>query len=298
MSVILCSYADSGFAEAQRLQQSVARLLGFNLYLPFSRSDLQHQFCLDNEETLSYARGAGYWIWKPEIIFQACEAANFGDTIVYLDAGVLPLRKSKYFENISKDNRMHLWSGRKSSYSTNRHWIDDLVCEELFLNEEFLNSTHAWAGLICFRKSSKSLQIIREWGELCGKPNLLRPDSNPNYKPSKDIIWHRHDQSLLNVVINRHKNHINIHSLPADYSQMWHQRAVVLAHRSGQISNLFSLILFILARRIKRILIFLLPSTLRKNLINISYTKSKKATISSEERNSHSKLYQYRSKER
>mgnify|MGYP003598506185 CR=1 FL=1 len=32
--------------------------------------NLDKEFCLDNQEILSQSRGAGYWLWKPQIILQ------------------------------------------------------------------------------------------------------------------------------------------------------------------------------------------------------------------------------------
>ena len=45
-------------------------------------------FVARNKQILQRKRGAGYWLWKPYIIFQELYLASEGDIIVYSDASV------------------------------------------------------------------------------------------------------------------------------------------------------------------------------------------------------------------
>lgn len=68
-----------------------ARKHGFGSCATFGLDDLPSLPALSPEGysilTREHARGAGYWLWKPLLIWQELLAANDGDIIGYMDAG-------------------------------------------------------------------------------------------------------------------------------------------------------------------------------------------------------------------
>lgn len=54
-----------------------------------NRYNLKHSYVLD---ILEQPRGAGYWLWKPYLLFKTMRQAQEGDIIFYCDAGAYFLR--------------------------------------------------------------------------------------------------------------------------------------------------------------------------------------------------------------
>jgi hypothetical protein len=50
--------------------------------------DSDPRFADRNKNILQRKRGAGYWLWKPYIIYRELYAARDGDIIIYADAAV------------------------------------------------------------------------------------------------------------------------------------------------------------------------------------------------------------------
>ena len=67
--VVFVTYATSAHYEEQRnLSIQLAKTMGLTNFLNYTPDDLDQSFKQDYAHILKYARGAGYWVWKPYII--------------------------------------------------------------------------------------------------------------------------------------------------------------------------------------------------------------------------------------
>jgi hypothetical protein len=64
--------------------------------------DNNPNFSNRNKNILERKRGAGYWLWKPYIIFQELYLARDGDVIVYSDALVNFVANVSYLTKLTE----------------------------------------------------------------------------------------------------------------------------------------------------------------------------------------------------
>jgi hypothetical protein len=67
------------------------------------------------------------------------------------------------------------------------------------------NALDCWAGAVVIRKTDKTVQMMQEWLEMAS--NYENITDSPSKIPNSPLFReHRHDQSLLSIVL--HKNNI------------------------------------------------------------------------------------------
>jgi hypothetical protein len=87
---LLINFAHGCCKQAQKnncltgLQHGIQQCVVFNKRI----LDNNPKFVNRNKSSLQQKRGAGYWLWKPYIIFQELYLARDGDIILYSDASV------------------------------------------------------------------------------------------------------------------------------------------------------------------------------------------------------------------
>lgn len=181
--------------------------LGYKDIVSCSSEDLDNKFKSANLETLSFRRGAGYWLWKPYLIIKLSKMLREQDYIFYLDAGVLPLLKHDRLFELVDPQKITVWISDKSDF---REWTDPRVNQfyEKFTSVEPMNCQTVMAGALFIPNSKHNIEIIKQWFEYCKRPNLLRPDSLAD---NKNVFFlHRHDQSLLNWIIQLNRSDFQI----------------------------------------------------------------------------------------
>jgi hypothetical protein len=83
-------------------------------------------------------------------------------------------------------------------------------------NDVFIHNTEAcWAGALIMRKTKNSVSIIDEWLKMsCCNDITDSPSTIPN---NQDFIEHRHDQSLLSILVNKYN--IKLYTFEKKYLQ-------------------------------------------------------------------------------
>lgn len=283
MSTYLVTFADENFIKSAIFQKKISRELHFDDHFLFTPADLSAEFCKKNHATLSFPRGYGFWIWKPRIILDTLATLPTSSTLLYLDAGALPTKAADAFELLASDNRVHIWS--ENDDFRNYQWIDGDVAKSLKLNNSHLSQTHYMAGLICSRNTLEFRRILQTWLDYCENPRQLRPETFPRYSPRGKLIWHRHDQALLNSLVCKSKESFTTHSA----SDLFSAKELFIIHRRGYISSKLDLFLFLFFRGSKRIFAGILPSRIHHGL-NMRITRVRKPYISPSESRRNRKL--------
>jgi hypothetical protein len=145
---------------------------------------------------LNQTRGAGYWVWKPLVIWQALLEAADGDTIMYADAATeVVLDPSPLFEVAAQQHVVGFGLSHKEKKFTKR---DTFV----ILNGEMLADTdQVMASFIVFRRSLISLGFVSQWLGFVQDKRLVSDQANelgrPNYP---EFVDHRHDQSVFSIL--------------------------------------------------------------------------------------------------
>jgi hypothetical protein len=95
-----------------------------------------------------------------------------------------------------------------------KHWCKMDVMQKYFDYNLHANDEICWAGAVVVKNSAKSKSVINDWLDLCSvyKNITDSPSVLPN---SPEFIEHRHDQSLLTIVLHRY--HIPQYFLTTDF---------------------------------------------------------------------------------
>jgi hypothetical protein len=179
------------------------------LYNKLSYSDEFYQL---NKSTLDQPRGAGYWLWKPYIIFSELQDMKNGDILIYSDAGLTFNAHIKHIIS-GMDQDLFLFG------NTHPHgrWIKMDVAQAMGITkEEHFTHEQAQASVILIKKTDFALNFISEWLRWAQVPGFI--DDSPSKLPNRpEFIENRHDQAILtNLAL---KYGIRLHWWAAQYNR-------------------------------------------------------------------------------
>lgn len=224
----LISFADNRMRRSLiRLAKQAESMDVFNVIQMMTENDLPFDFVERfKDKLIPGSRGFGYWSWKPEVILMSLKKMNFGDSLVYVDAGChLNIRGRKrlleYFEILkeqatgivafqanspSGENSSLLYDGRKLFDQPNQHWVKGDLIDYFKVrnNPSVLNDQAIGAGIILIRKCDKAISIIQEWQQIIRQDFTLLDDT-PSVSPNlPGFIEHRHDQAIFTLLCLKH----------------------------------------------------------------------------------------------
>lgn len=193
--------------------------------VPRRRKDLDAQFVRRHHNLLQPGvRGYGYWIWKPQVVYDALEHCNDGDLVHYCDAGchLRPAGRSRLLEyfylaeaadsgvlafNFEPPRPPFRHDGRPLPGYRNIEWCKADLLERLGLLEdrEFLEGFTFAATTFFVRRSHATLAFIRKWRDFMDQ-NVALIDDSPSRRPNfAEFKEHRHDQAVFNCLARGHQ---------------------------------------------------------------------------------------------
>lgn len=127
--------------------------------------------------------------WKPFCVKQSMTIS--GNSVLWLDAGVLLNRNPIDFINLSLVNSI----GAIRNYAhKNVEWISEKCKEVMKVSPEELDAPQIQANMLFFSKNQIGMGIVEEWCAYSSKPGAILGD----------VKSHRHDQTILSILISRH----------------------------------------------------------------------------------------------
>ena len=172
----------------------------------FSKNELDDEFVETNKHILEQSRGGGYWLWKPYIIQKTLQEIKDNDILFYIDARYYFKENfGELFKPLLTQNLL-VWRNKPNEPSYYlKNWCKMDVVEKYNIREKVFkeNAEACWAGALVMRKTETVTKIIGEWLMMCCSDNDItdEPSSVPN---SHEFIEHRHDQSLLSILISKY----------------------------------------------------------------------------------------------
>ena len=212
MRVIFISYADDNMSYSLKRIGRQARKLGvFDEVLLYTPEILPDY--IKESPLMKYARGGGYWAWKPAIINEALQHADDGDIVVYVDAGC-SLRKRKdsewnlfirllqkydtvCFQYDESQPQWEKWGGTSAKI---KYWTKELTIkffEDLYKDNHFIEECQIMGGILFIKNKDNS--FLKNWLSITLNHPELIIDPTPTEVAAQPegFAGHRHDQSII-----------------------------------------------------------------------------------------------------
>lgn len=279
----LITYATKNFKK-QSISLGISALHnGFDAFKRFDLGSIDLTFFNRNSETFNFARGGGYWLWKPYIIAATLNESRESEVVCYVDSGVRLLAIGDSLNDLVQDDKIHVW---KESNGIIEQWTEPSVLEKLDIRESDKKLPIIWAGAIISRNTEIFKWITNEWLTLAQDPELLRPESLKGYSKTGDFIWHRHDQSLLSILVCKYPEHFAVHS-----KNIGPEMDIIFdRHRNFKIRTFLLTLSFPRMRSLRRKLIDLLPHFIR-SFLREKRTSAQNKNLTAQELNSIKEIY-------
>ena len=180
----------------------------------YKKSQINDKFKEKYSSILNEKRGDGYWLWKPYIISDTLKKIEENAKLFYIDSlYYFTERFDILYEDIDKTH-IQVWEN-KPNEPTNilKNWckIDVLTKYNVLKDSDTIQD--CWAGSIMLKNSYKTKNLINTWLAMCCNYENITDSPSKNNEP-ENFIEHRHDQSLLSIIL--YKNNIKL--------SHWHNR--------------------------------------------------------------------------
>lgn len=217
MKRIFVAYADAKMAYSLKRIGAQAKKLHFfdeiRLYTP-------DELPIDVRkwELMQYGYGGGYWAWKPYIIWDTLQKEDDDTQVFYVDAGCT-LRcgfEWKWLSELAKDYETILfhykeimpeWAKFGSTSSKIKYWTkkESLDFFDKYVGDpQWKEHRKIWGG--CVVMTNKNNALLSDWITVMRDyPNIIL-DPKPEDPQESYFAQHKHDQSLLVALVQRHKN--------------------------------------------------------------------------------------------
>lgn len=149
-------------------------------------------------------KGYGYWIWKPFLIQKKLAELNYGDFLIYADAGceINKNGKQRFFEYIdilNNDNNQYGILSFQMKHLENKY-TKSAIFNWFKVDENISNSGQCVGGIQIIKKTTHSVDIINKWME-----NMIYNLINDNLDNEQSyFIANRHDQSIYSIIVKKY----------------------------------------------------------------------------------------------
>jgi len=153
----------------------------------------------------SHKHGYGMWIWKPKIILDRFAALNYGDILVYCDAGMHLNSQGmdRYREYMKMMNDCDLLTFSLNDEYKAQHYVKRDVINAYY--PEFANqiTPYCYAGVMILKKTDATLKLLTDWLQLCENYHFLDSSLSSSEELS---IFHGNDadNGLFNICLAKH----------------------------------------------------------------------------------------------
>lgn len=209
--ITLINYASDNMTISQQKNKISALKHGVDQVVCYNRSHIPHDFYRMNKDILDQERGAGYWLWKPLMIYQTMLDLPDGDILIYSDSGI------EFINNVN-----HIADGMGDCFFfTNgfKHveWCKLIafktICPDHRYGVHIDQPTQIQASLLFFRVNQRTKDFVKEWLLFCQFPGFI--DDSVSEMPNwPTFAENRHDQAILTCCAIKHD--INYNNLWCD----------------------------------------------------------------------------------
>ena len=207
---VFISYANEAMAYSLKRIGRQARRLGiFDKVILYTPADVPDY--VRESPLFSCPRGAGYWCWKPALIYETLQHNEEGTVVVYVDAGCTLRKSPQWAEFLAQmeeydticfqyaENQPQ-WKKWGSGTSRIKYWTKAATLDfiEQYFADPSVGEYNQIMGGILFMKGRDN-RLLKTWKDLMfSRPELIMdptPEEMDHQRPY--FAGHRHDQALL-----------------------------------------------------------------------------------------------------
>jgi hypothetical protein len=184
----------------------------------FHKNDIDNDFLFKNKHIFKQHRGGGYWLWKPYIINETLKKLKDNDILFYIDSKYYFTEKFSELLNPLLNQDLLVWRNKPNEPSyLLKNWCKmDIINKYDIYDPVFIQNIEiCWAGAIVMKKTNPVVNIIQEWLQMSSSDDIT--DLSSRIPNSLYFFDHRHDQSLLSIVL--FKYNIKLHDFPKKFLQ-------------------------------------------------------------------------------
>ncbi len=177
----------------------------FDIVMGCSEKDLTPSFWARHQQFIvNHPRGFGYWLWRPQLVWQVMQDMNDGDVLCFADAGctirydtAAKKRMAHYIKMVNASPHGVL------SFQTRlleKHWTKNDLLIKLNADSKIKNSGQLLGGVWFLKKSPASLRLVETWLRVASDDYHAIDDSPSLTANDKGFKEHRHDQSIFSIL--------------------------------------------------------------------------------------------------
>lgn len=199
------NYANGKFKNSQKLNTKTALKVGkADKVINYSSEDIDEKFYNNNIKILSQKRGNGYWLWKPYFIYKTLNEINFGDYLMYCDSGAYFVDDIHKLINVMNKDKQDIMCFQIETVEKNYSKRDAFIlmnCD----NNVVKNSKQVCATFSLYKKSAKSLKLVKDWLKYCQDERIITDIPNKcGRKNYPGFIDNRHDQTAFSLICKKY----------------------------------------------------------------------------------------------
>jgi len=216
MKTRFCTFADKrNLQSLKRIKRQAEQIRLFDQILAFDEGELDSEFCTKYHHVLrTEVRGFGYWVWKPQVIKQTLAAADYGDIILYTDAGCHLRVEGKdrlidYFKTLAESPKFIMACDIGTKFPE-KNWTKGDLFEYFACHDDpaITESSQIQSCVIFIKKTLEAEEFINDWSRVF-EFNFSLVDDSPSQKPNfEGFVEHRHDQSIFSLMCKRSGVHL------------------------------------------------------------------------------------------
>jgi hypothetical protein len=212
MMIHLVNYSQNFYKQAQNKNSYTGYKFGNFDFVHSYNQNLLPQFYLDLcSKTIDYMnfvnkRGAGYWFWKPFVIYDVLNKVDEGDFVFYCDSGAYFTGSCHSSVDLMNDLGINVMCYVLDSFHTDRVWSRQDTRFILDSNsDELLDSPQIMATHIFLRNCLETKVLISNWMTYCQDLRVLWDEPSQIKKEESCFKESRHDQSIWSILCKKRK---------------------------------------------------------------------------------------------
>ena len=205
--IYFITYGTKNFRVAKKHVMDLANESGiFENVFGMNHRSLSNEFRNKYKRILAQPRGAGYWIWKHEIIRNIINTVGKNDIVVYSDAGSSfnYYAKDRFHEYIDSLNSTEFGNFLIECESKHKEvqWTSSKLLKYFNIdkNSDIAQSTQLEATHMIFKNNNHTKNYLNEYVKLLEDDSGLITDKYNDLNRNIEFKDNRHDQSIFSLL--------------------------------------------------------------------------------------------------